>query len=261
MAEQTPEGNGEKTDFSERRQRQMNKKEGSERTRGRGRLPPQRGVLKKLRNEESEGAPKKRVPMTREEMQRQKAQAKGRTRRPSRGDFADPAAERARLERKLAVERAEEERLKQEQEQKQEQPAARVVDEAKLKEEEEKKKMAREEAEKRAEEIRIRREKEAAEKQAERERKRKEREEARLRAEEERKKKEKEEELKRLEEEKQRQEQERKRIFEKIEASKGKLSDEEREKALKIADEMVKRGIKWKGYISLSGGIGGSMLR
>ncbi len=259
MAEQTSDGNGEKTDFLERRQQQIDKKEGSGRSRGSRRLPPQRGVLKKIRDEESalEGAPKKREPMTREQMQKQQAQAKARTRRPLSRDFTDPAAGRERLERKLAFERAEEERLKQE-------PGKSpdsVVDETKQREEEEQKRQAQEEANKQAEDARVSKEKEIAEKKAEAERKQREHEEARRRAAEERRKREKEEELKRLEEEKKQQEKDRQRIFEKIEASKGKLTDEEREKALKIADEMVKRGIKWSGYISLSGGIGGSMLR
>jgi|APSaa5957512622_1039677.scaffolds.fasta_scaffold52815_2 hypothetical protein len=260
MAEQTPDGNGDKTDFLERRQRQIDKKEGAGRpSRGSGSLPPQRGVLKKIRNEDSAlgGAPQKREPMTREQMQRQQAKAKGRTRRPSRGDFIDPAAERGRLERKLALEKAEKDRQMAAQAPTSD-PAA---DEKKRQEEEEQKKQAQEAARLQAQNARQQKEKEAAEKKAEAERKFREREEARRVALEERRKREKEEELKRIEEEKKQQEKDRQRIFEKIEVSKGKLNDEDREKAIKIADEMVKRGIKWDGYISLSGGIGGSMLR
>jgi len=255
MAEQTPDGNGndQRTDFLERRQRQIRGKGGSERSRGRKSLPPQRGVLKKIRDEDPDSADDggKRAPMTREQMQRQ---AKGRTRRPSRGDFTDPAAERVKLERELALKRADTDRLQQTQA-----PQTKFAEEdAKRKAEEERK---REETRQRAEEQRLKREKEEAEKKAEAQRKRQEREEARKRHEEERRKREKEEEIKRMEAEKQRQEKERERIFKRIEASKGKLNDEEREKAQKIADEMVKRDVRWEGYISLSGGIGGSMLR
>ncbi len=68
-------------------------------------------------------------------------------------------------------------------------------------------------------------------------------------------------ELKRIEEEKERQEKERQRIYTKIEYCKGALSPEEQETAKQIAAEMVKRNIKWGGYISISSGIGGSILR
>jgi hypothetical protein len=68
-------------------------------------------------------------------------------------------------------------------------------------------------------------------------------------------------EAKRLEEEKQRQEQERERIFKKIEYYKPNLTTEEIALAEKIASEMVQRNIKWSGYITLHGGIGGAMLK
>ncbi len=94
------------------------------------------------------------------------------------------------------------------------------------------------------------------------EEKKKQEEEERLKLEaEERLKLEAEEEAKRLEEEKQRQEQERERIFKKIEYYKPNLTSEEIALAEKIASEMVQRNIKWNGYITLHGGIGGAMLK
>lgn len=87
-------------------------------------------------------------------------------------------------------------------------------------------------------------------------------EEERLRLEEvEKVKLEKEEEIKRIEQDKVRQEKERDMIFKKIEHYKNNLSSEEVVIAEKIASEMVKRNIKWNGYISLHSGIGGAMLR
>ncbi len=110
------------------------------------------------------------------------------------------------------------------------------------------------------EEQKLQREKEEAEKKAEEERLLKEKEEAEKKAEEERLQKEKEEAERKAEEERVRQEQERQRIFNKIEFCMGPLDENERQKALTIADEMVKRNVKWHGYISLNSGIGGSML-
>ena len=110
-------------------------------------------------------------------------------------------------------------------------------------------------AEKRAEEERIRKEKEAEE-----EKLRLEREAEEKRKEEERIQLEKEAEQKRLEEEKERQEKERQRIYAKIEYCRGSLGPDDKEKAKKIAELMVKRNIKWDGYISLSSGIGGAVL-
>ncbi len=114
---------------------------------------------------------------------------------------------------------------------------------------------AKEAAEKKAEEERLRKEKEAEE-----ERIRLEKEAEAKRLEEERIRLEREAELKRIEDERIRQEKERTRILNKIEACKGSLNDAEVQKAKKIAEEMVKRNIKWNGYISLNSGIGGSVL-
>jgi len=120
----------------------------------------------------------------------------------------------------------------------------------------EKERKEKEEAEKRAEEERLRKEREAEE-----ERLRLEREAEEKRKEEERIRLEKEAEQKRIEAEKARQEKERQRILAKIEYCKGALSQEDKEKAAKIAEAMVARNIQWKGYISITSGIGGSVLR
>ncbi len=120
----------------------------------------------------------------------------------------------------------------------------------------EKEQREKEEAERKAEEGRLRKEKEAEE-----ERLRLEKEAEEKRKEEERIRLEKEAEQKRIEDEKIRQENERQRIFSKIEYCRGALNEEDKEKAQKIAEEMVKRNIKWGGYISLTSGIGGAILR
>lgn len=125
-------------------------------------------------------------------------------------------------------------------------------EEEQLRLEEERK--AKEEAERKAEEERIRKEKEAEE-----ERLRLEREAEEKRLEEERIRLEKEAEQKRIEEEKERQEKERQRILTKIEYYRGALGPKDKERAQQIAEEMVKRNIKWNGYISLTGGIGGAV--
>jgi hypothetical protein len=135
-----------------------------------------------------------------------------------------------KTKKELTPEEIEQQRLEQEQQEK-----------------EEAVKKAEEEARKKAEEAeieRIRLEKEAEEKRLEEERIRLEREA----------------EQKRIEEEKERQEKERQRIYTKIEYCKGALSKEEQETAKKIAEEMVKRNIKWGGYISINSGIGGSII-
>lgn len=120
----------------------------------------------------------------------------------------------------------------------------------------EKERKEKEEAERKAEEERLRKEREAEE-----ERLRLEREAEEKRKEEERIRLEKEAEQKRIAEEKERQEKERQRIFSKIEYCKGALGPDDRERAKEIAEEMVKRNIKWDGYISLNSGIGGAVLR
>ncbi|MBU2512723.1 hypothetical protein KJ966_15405 [bacterium] len=120
----------------------------------------------------------------------------------------------------------------------------------------EKEQLEIEEAEKKAEEERLRKEKEAEE-----ERLRLEKEAEEKRKEEERIRLEKEAEQKRIEEENVRQEKERQRIYNKIAFCKGALNDKDKKKAQKIAEEMVKRNIKWDGYISLTSGIGGAILR
>lgn len=126
--------------------------------------------------------------------------------------------------------------------------------------EKERKAELREQALKKAEEQRALKQKELERRKAEAERIRLEKEIEAKRLEEERIKREREEELKRLEEEKILQEKERQRIFKNIETCSGSLNEKEQQLAKTIADEMIKRKINWKGYISLHSGIGGAML-
>jgi len=118
----------------------------------------------------------------------------------------------------------------------------------------------RELAQQKAEEERIQKQKTLELRKAEAERMRLEKEAEAKRLEEIRLKQEKEEELKRLEEEKVFQEKERHRIFKTIETCRGVLNEKEQHLAQTIADEMVKRNVRWEGYISLHSGIGGAML-
>lgn len=120
----------------------------------------------------------------------------------------------------------------------------------------EKEQKAKEETERKAEEERLRKEREAEE-----ERLRLEREAEEKRKEEERIRLEKEAEEKRIAEEKERQEKERERILATIKLYRGHMSEKDQKKAEKIAEEMVSRNIVWKGYISLTSGIGGAVLR
>lgn len=120
----------------------------------------------------------------------------------------------------------------------------------------EKEQKEKEDAEKRAEAERLRKEQEAEE-----ERLRLEQEAEAKRREEERIRLEKEAEAKRIEAERVRQEKEKQRIYSKIEYCKGSLGTEDKVKAHQIAEQMVIRNIKWNGYISLSSGIGGAVLR
>lgn len=120
----------------------------------------------------------------------------------------------------------------------------------------EKEQKAKEEAERKAEEERLRKEREAEE-----ERLRLEREAEEKRKEEERIRLEKEAEEKRIVEEKERQEKERERILATIKLYRGHMSEKDQKQAEKIAEEMVKRNIVWKGYISLTSGIGGAVLQ
>lgn len=119
----------------------------------------------------------------------------------------------------------------------------------------------------------------AAKKKAVEEQNRKEREESRKRETEQRNRKKKEMELQRLEKEKERQrlekeaklkrmekvkirkEKERQRILKKIEFCVGTLNEQDKERALKVAEEMVERNIKWNGYITLNSGIGAAVMR
>ena len=117
------------------------------------------------------------------------------------------------------------------------------------------------------EEERLKREQEAKTLRLEKEKKNFEEQEKKRLEEEERKKKEeekirfeKEAEARRFEEEKIRQEKERQHIIKKIEIFKLHLNPEEKKLAHTIASEMIRRDIRWNGYITLHGGIGGAML-
>lgn len=241
--------------------------------------PPQRGLLKRVHQQQNAqqgpaAAKRTRRPVTREELtgtsrsptQRSSARpAASRTGRPTaaggggreNSGFTDPGAERMRLEQELEKKRkAEEERKKQAEAEKNKLTAEQ---EAAKKAEEERKRKEAEQARQRAEEEKRRQKEEAERRKAEAERIRKEKEVEAKRLEEERIQREKEAEQQRIEAEKARQEQERQRIVKKISACMGDLKEEEEQLARKIAEEMVARNIHWHGYISLSGGIGGAM--
>jgi hypothetical protein len=276
MAEQNESTNRQNTDPI-RTQRQPNGPSGLRP--GQRSQPPQRGLLKRVREQKTSRPtggvnPPPRQPITHDQPTagarppsavRPQRVAVVRTGRPTAGKsarpngFVDPGAERMRLEQALALKRqAEEERRRLEEEAKNKLTAEQ---EERLKAEAEHRHQQQELARQRAEEERIRRQKEAEQRKAAAEQKRLEREAELKRQEEERIRLEKEAELKRIEAEKIHQENERQRIFQTIESCRGKLEGREVELAKQIAAEMVARNIHWHGYISLSSGIGGAMLR
>lgn len=275
MAEQSPVENSHVSDFIRKRRKKSLQADGSDAQKRRRSLPPKRGIIKRIDKNAIENQPAGRTtrrptssgpvrqpisikkPSVDSMPQRKAPQARPTPRAPS--DFMDPAMERMHLEEKAAKRRVvEEENKKKELEAKQlptsERDARRLI-------EREKRVKAREEAKEKAEEIRLQRKKESDLKRQEDERRRKEQEVEMKQLEEKRLQKEREEEQKRLEIEKERQEKEKTRIYNKIESCKGELTEEEKKLAIKIANEMVKRNIEWKGYISLHSGIGGAMLR
>jgi len=276
MAEQSPVENSHVSDFIRKRRKKALQAEGTEPQKRRRSLPPKRGIIKKIdKNTIEEKAAAGRVnrksnnglpprqpisvkkPTIDSSPQRKAPQTQPAPRTPS--GFNDPAMERIRLEEETQnQQRVEEAKKKLAPEPPpiptSEKEKQRIIErDGRIK--------ARGQAKKRAEEIRIQKEKDAEIKRLEVEKKRKEREVELKQQEKIRLQKEREEEQKRLELEKEKQEKERSRIYEKIELCKGSLTEDEKELAIKIANEMVKRNIEWKGYISLHSGIGGAMLR
>ncbi len=258
MAEQSPIGNKQVSDHLKQK-RQMSATSPKTRRKvvtGRGAIqrvtkdeaPPARGLIRKEAKSDPTGKPmrrlKKRPPGTpglKRKVPGQAADASKPEVRIVTKTLPDGTVVKKRMVRKKVLKKKKMKELTPE-----EQEQLRLETEQREKEE----------AEKRAEEERIMKEKHAEE---ERLRLEKEAEEKRL--EEERIRLEKEAELKRVEEERIRRENERQRILTKIEFCKGALSPEDQTKANKIAEEMVSRNIKWDGYISLSSGIGGSMIK
>jgi len=278
MAEQTPSPNRQEDTANPNRQAQERQPGTVGTAPGQRVQPPQRGLLKRIRQPESARLPQPGGRALRKPISPTSANRVGqapvatpmatvgaaRTGRPVSSapkpkNFTDPGAERMKREQEYEQRRkAEEERKKQELAEKNRLTAEQG---ARKKAEADRRRQELELARQRAEEEKIRRQKEAALRKAEAERNRLEKEAEAKRLEEERIQKEKEAEQKRLEAEKIRQEEERQWIFTKIENCLGSLDETEVKQAQQIAMNMVARNVHWRGYISLTSGIGGAMRR